>query len=144
MMFPSHDQVVHPKPYNKNRYYFLTINPVEISVSKFMQIIQKVMKKKWITSYKYTIEFRDPNGRGIHMHSIIEHNNKRIYNAKKEIYNTVKSIVGNVKHVNLQRIKSQTEYDNVTNYITKNKPQDIILRQKYNIRQLYIGGGITS
>lgn len=146
-------------------HYFITIRPKEntIKLEEFLKIVRRIFVKKWIKNYVYVIEQtginEDELGKGIHIHMIIERNDKKPHELIREIKNTVKTI-GEVDNHNFLDIKgiynNENDLRNRLNYILGDKKStegnqkdlkqkmDIIFRQKAGIEPYYFFGEFFS
>lgn len=104
------------------KYIFLTVNPEPtISLKMFRDIIEKVVKKKWMLNYIYVIEQRgntpDEMGRGFHCHFLIDVENKKHSEAIRELKNTFKKVCDvsysscfNIKNIKEEHLKRVIKY----------------------------------
>lgn len=114
----------------KHKIYLITINPREdIIEPEFIERIKKSVKKKWITYYKWCIEWRD-KAEGMHCHILVHSNGKRISECRREFYNTFKHMVGNKLHVN---IRYGTRPDSYSQYIEGIKGGKSKPNHKYDV-----------
>jgi hypothetical protein len=136
----------------KDQYYFITICPYEdLEFSKFLKVMDKVLKKKWFQRYIYVYEQRQhEDGKqyfGMHTHIIVQRSgttNKS--EAIREIFSTCKSIVGSKQSIDVKLLKTQHDLDVRLNYILgkkadplKQKKQEIdkLFRQDNNLQPFY-------
>jgi len=136
-----------------SKYIFLTINPnSQIILTDFINKINKMMSKKWITNYLYVYEQRGETleelGKGFHFHLILEKPKTKPYNhLVRELANSANSVcdTSNFHFFNLKSI-SEEECQRKILYITaskadvekhKKQEMDIIFRQKFNLKSFY-------
>lgn len=135
----------------ENKYYFITICPYDdIELSKLVKVMDKIVKKRWFTSYVYVYEQRQSEQgkpyHGIHTHIIVDKGSIKKSEAIREVYNTCKDIVGSKQSVDVKIL--ETEYDLSTrlNYIlgtksTQEKQEkqniDKIFREENNLQDFY-------
>lgn len=83
------------KKYKKKdpTYFFITINPIECTISDLTNIINIIMKRKFVNIYCYTFEQRGTTltdiGKGKHIHLIIDKTIAKS-DAIKYIHNSIK------------------------------------------------------
>jgi len=136
-----------------SKYVFLTINPNQyITLTDFINKINKLMSKKWITNYLYVLEQRGETvlelGKGFHFHLILEKPTTKPYaHMLRELANSANSVcdTSNFHFFNLKSI-SQEECERKIVYITGRKADeakhlkqdmDILWRQQNNIKSFY-------
>lgn len=136
-----------------SKYVFITINPNQyITLLDFINKINKMMSKKWITNYLYVYEQRGENlselGKGFHFHCILEKPKTKSYNHMiRELSNSANSVcdTSNFHFFNIKSI-SEEECQRKIKYITGRKADDtkhlkqdmdIIFRQNHNILSYY-------
>jgi len=136
------------------QYYFITICPYEDTpISVLTKIMDKVLKKKWITKYIYVYEQRqgqnDKPFTGIHTHIIVKRDGIAKSDVIREVYNTSKSICGSKQSIDVKLLKTRRDLLVHINYIlgtksTKDKQDkqliDKIFREKNNLKSYYIAG----
>jgi hypothetical protein len=83
----------------KSKYYWICVNPntATVPLKMFMDKMEKMMSKKWITNYLYVFEQRGEDegeaGKGYHFHAIIEKpHNKGYTHIFREISNSVNAV----------------------------------------------------
>jgi len=120
------------KTVKKYKYVFVVINPKKlVTIQELQKKVNKVISKKWLTSYIYSYEQRSTNikemGKGIHINLLIElTKDKSPYSVKDDVYKTFKLYVGNRKHVCIRYSNNPT---NFINYILGYKKGDDKLKQ---------------
>jgi len=136
-----------------SKYIFITINPSAfITLENFINKINKLMSKKWITNYLYVYEqrgeFIEELGKGFHYHCILEKPKTKCYNhIVRELANSAKDLcdTSNFHFFNVKSI-SEEECNRKIQYITGRKADtnkhikqdnDIIWRQQQNIKSFY-------
>lgn len=135
----------------ENKYYFITICPYDdIELSKLVKVMDKMVKKRWFTSYVYVYEQRQSEEgkpyHGIHTHIIVDKGTVKKAEVIREVYNTCKDIVGSKQSVDVKIL--ETEYDLSTrlNYILGSKADvekqqkqviDKIFREENNLQSFY-------
>lgn len=138
----------------KNQYYFITICPYEdTSILSLIKVMDKVLKKKWITKYLYVYEQRqdqyDKPFFGIHTHIIVERTGIAKSDVIREVFNTAKSICGSKQSIDVKLLKTRRDLLVHINYILgtkstsdKQKKQiiDKIFREKNNLKSHYLLG----
>lgn len=125
------------------KYILFTINFYEgIEMDLVFKKIHKALKKVWILSYMWCMEWRDLD-RGMHCHIRCHiRPGKKAYDCKREMYSTFKDCVGNVQHVNYRASNIE---DAFIPYIKglkngKNKDTHVLdtkMRKKYNLKDVY-------
>lgn len=136
--------------YKKTKYKYMmaTINfkpgiELEMAIKK----INKCLKKKWIVSWYWCMEWRSID-MGMHCHIRIETDGKKnCYQCKREVYNTFKNLVGNKKHVRLDYGIRKDSFINYVKGIKLGKPKSTseinkIMRLKFNLINFYNGRNI--
>lgn len=81
----------------KSDFLFITINPYEnFDFRKFIEIIEKSVKKPWIKKYMYVIEQRgeteDELGKGFHTHMLIDKGSFAFSTARREFLSSFKRV----------------------------------------------------
>ena len=124
---------------------FITISPPKDKDLQYLQnIIQKILKKKWVTDYVYNIEYYTDNPH-LHSHMMLRLEDKPCHAGSKEIKQTclLENYKANVKVV---YVKDQTHYTNVMHYIMGDKvdedklkfvKEDDEWRKKNNLQKYY-------
>jgi len=135
------------------KYIFLTINPnPQITLLDFINKINKMMSKKWITNYLYVYEQRGESlgeiGKGFHFHLILEKPKTKKYSEMlRELSNSANAVCDSSSY-NFFNIKSISEEEKERKivYITGRKADetkhlkqdmDIIWRQQNNLLSHY-------
>lgn len=135
----------------QNKYYFITICPYDdIEISSLVKVMDKIIKKRWFTSYVYVYEQRqseeDKPYHGIHTHIIVEKGTVKKSEVIREVYNTSKDIVGSKQSIDVKILETDNDLKTRINYIigqksTLEKQQkqkiDILFRQKNNLQNYY-------
>lgn len=109
-------------------YIFITVNPnATCSLQDFSNLINKMLLKKWLTSYIYVIEQRgqteEDMGKGFHMHLVItKPEGKSAAHCIREIGSTFKKIcdISNFHCYNTKSI-SEEEYQRKLKYMLGEK-----------------------
>ncbi|AXQ66250.1 MAG: putative replication initiation protein [Cressdnaviricota sp.] len=86
-------------------------------------VIQKLLTKKWITTYVYTYEQRSETSehyKGFHCHILLYRKDKSNSQMMKEIRNTCKHIcdISNTHILNFRNLKTDADVEKAYNYIT--------------------------
>lgn len=77
----------------------------EVPYAQLSKSVDKLVTKKWITSYAYAYEFRkaDQQNCGLHVHIALPRGTKRPSEADREIRNTFKHLVGDsARHIDVK------------------------------------------
>lgn len=136
-----------------SKYVFITINPnAFITLLDFINKINKMMAKKWITNYLYVYEQRGEHlgelGKGFHFHLILQKPKTKSYaHMLRELSNSANSVCdsSNFHFFNIKSI-SEEECQRKIIYITGSKADaskhlkqemDIIWRQNNNLKSFY-------
>lgn len=133
------------------QYFFITICPYEdVDIESLKKVVEKCVKKKWMTSYIYVYEQRQTEIGlpyfGIHSHMIVKRGTIAKSDVIREIYNTSKSICGSKQSIDVKLLKNDEDLKVRLNYIlgeksTKEKRQrqeiDKIFRQNNNLLSYY-------
>jgi len=136
-----------------SKYIFITINPnAQITLLDFINKVDKMMGKKWITNYLYVYEQRGETeaelGKGFHFHCILEKPKGKPYSHMiRELSNSANSVcdTSNFHFFNIKSI-SEEECQRKIIYITGRKADeakhlkqqmDIVWRQKHNLLSFY-------
>lgn len=136
-----------------SKYIFITINPnAYITLQDFINKINKLMSKKWISNYLYVYEQRGETpvelGKGFHFHCILEKPKTKCYNhIIRELANSANAVcdTSNFHFFNIKSI-SEEECHRKIIYITgakadiekhKKQDMDILWRQQQNIKSFY-------
>lgn len=98
-----------------SKYIFLTINRnAQIGLLDFINKINKMMSKKWITDYLYVYEQRGENeaetGKGFHFHLILKKPKTKKYSEMiRELSNSANSVcdTSNFHFFNLKSISEE-------------------------------------
>lgn len=104
--------------------YFVTINPIDgIDTKEFVTKISSIVQWKWVDKYYYVFEQRSEElnvFKGLHAHMYLsgDINKARVH---KTISDSVKRFIGNPLHVNVKQLKTDTDVDNVINYMNGSK-----------------------
>lgn len=136
-------------------YIFITINPYDhIDIYQFIKVVQKLITKKWIKEYLYTIEQRgeviETAGFRPHCHMILYRKGKNYSEIVREFRSSLKKICNteNSHILNFEVVKVGT-IDRVINYALGNKKDeykhvkvemDKIFREKIGIKEFYNNG----
>jgi hypothetical protein len=105
----------------------ITINPyLHIKMSELKAVIEKLISKKWITTYTYCYEQRSEDSneyKGFHCHLLIHRKDKTQCHLIREIRNTVKNIcdTSNTHILNFRNLKTDDDVRKAYNYITGEK-----------------------
>lgn len=109
-------------------YLWLTVNPSpETNLSTFIQIVQKMLQKKWIQSYVYVYEQRGQSeeelGKGFHLHAIIKKpEDKSPAHCIRELASTFKKVCDTSNyHLFYTKWIGQEEYIRKLEYILGQK-----------------------
>lgn len=85
---------------------WVTVNvKPEVPYAQLSKSVDKLVTKKWITSYAYAYEFRkaDQQNCGLHVHIALPRGTKRPSEADREIRNTFKHLVGDsARHIDVK------------------------------------------
>lgn len=136
-----------------SKYIFITINPnAQITLLDFINKVDKMMGKKWITNYLYVYEQRGETeaelGKGFHFHLILEKPKGKPYSHMiRELSNSANSVcdTSNFHFFNIKSI-SEEECQRKIIYLTgakadslkhKKQEMDIIWRQQQNLLSFY-------
>ena len=136
-----------------SKYVFITINPnAFITLLDFINKIDKMMSKKWITNYLYVYEQRGESltdlGKGFHFHCILEKPKTKAYaHMIRELSNSANSVcdTSNFHFFNIKSI-SEEECQRKIIYLIGAKADeakhlkqsmDIVWRKKENILSHY-------
>jgi len=137
-----------------SKYYWICVNPntAIVPLSMFVNKMEKMMSKKWITNYLYVYEQRGEDegeaGKGYHFHAIIEKpSNKSYTHIFREISNSVNAVCdsSNFNYFVFSAI-SEEEKERKIVYITGRKADaskwakqdmDIIWRKKVGLKSHY-------
>lgn len=88
------------------KWCLVTLNPREdVTIDQLLKIVEKIVDKKWIKMGVGNVEWRDENGKGMHMHikiTKIDDVTKNFSSVRTEIYNTCQHILGNKQHLNIR------------------------------------------
>ena len=132
---------------------FITINPnAQITLLDFINKINKMMSKKWITNYLYVYEQRGETeaelGKGFHFHCILEKPKTKAYSHMiAELSNSANSVcdTSNFHFFNIKSISEEEKKIKIA-YITATKADpakylkqqmDVIWREKNNLKKYY-------
>lgn len=138
---------------NNSKYIFITINPNDrITLLEFINKMNKMMSKKWITNYLFVYEQRGENlselGKGFHFHLILEKpKTKKYCEMLRELSNSANTVcdTSNYHFFNVKSI-SEEEKDRKIVYITGAKADeskhlkqsmDIVWREKNKLKSFY-------
>lgn len=138
---------------NNSKYIFITINPNDrITLLEFINKMNKMMSKKWITNYLFVFEQRGETpaelGKGFHFHCILEKpKNKKYCEMIRELSNSANTVcdTSNYHFFNVKSI-SEEEKDRKIIYITGTKADeakhlkqsmDIVWREKNKLKSFY-------
>lgn len=135
----------------ENKYYFITICPYDdIELSKLVKVMDKMVKKRWFTSYVYVYEQRQSEQgkpyHGIHTHIIVDKGSVKKSEVIREVYNTCKDIVGSKQSVDVKILETDYDLSVRLNYIlgtksTQEKQEkqsiDKIFREENNLQEFY-------
>lgn len=136
-----------------SKYIFLTVNPnAYITLVDFINKINKMMSKKWITNYLYVLEQRGETlaelGKGFHFHAIIEKPKTKSYtHMVRELSNSANAVcdTSNFHFFNIKSI-SEEECQRKIIYLTGRKADeakhlkqemDIVWRHNNNLLSFY-------
>jgi len=136
-----------------SKYVFLTINPnAYITLTDFINKMNKLMSKIWITNYLYVFEQRGETladlGKGFHFHLILEKPKGKPYSHLiRELSNSANTVcdTSNFHFFNLKSI-SEEECQRKIIYITGRKADaqkhlkqdmDIVWRKQNNLLSFY-------
>lgn len=155
-------------------YIFININPREdVPLDMTMQVMQKVLKKKWLKDAIYVIEQRGKDlselMKGKHIHLLIHRNGKSYYECCREIANTVQHICDVESGRASGWHKGAYECQKTTNKFVKNRltymlgnkatikkktkeynfkdvkqEMDRVMRQRLNLQDFYSKGNIDT
>lgn len=131
----------------------ITINPyLHTKMNELKLVIEKLVSKKWITTYTYTYEQRSETNeeyKGFHCHLLLYR--KDIPNSQmyREVRNTCKHIcdTSNTHILNFRNLKTDDDVKKAYNYITGQKADvnkhikqmiDKEFRQFYYLKSYYI------
>lgn len=137
-------------------YIWLCVNPSQtLTLCEFKKMIDKMVTKKWLTSYVYVLEQRgmteEELGKGFHLHAIIKKpDDKKPSHCIRELSNTFKKAcdVSNFhffqtkfideaeKERKLEYILGQKEYTDENRKDLK-QIMDKVWRQKFNIQPYF-------
>lgn len=117
---------------SKNR---ITHNHITISFPKefkHFDIMEKVVKKKWMFEWMYTWEFTDSDGNFSHPHvHLVCRKTKPKSQIIREIASTTKL---DANYIDVQEYK-KSEYD--PSYIFKNRESDVAIRRQHYLKDKY-------
>lgn len=105
----------------------ITINPyLHIKMSEFKLVVEKLISKKWITTYTYTYEQRSETNeqyKGFHCHLLLYRKDKCNSSMYREIRNTCKAIcdTSNTHILNFRHLRTDEDVKKAYNYITAQK-----------------------
>lgn len=108
----------------------ITINPyLHIKMTELKLVIEKLLSKKWITTYTYTYEQRSETSeqyKGFHCHLLLYRKDKPNSAMYREIRNTCKSIcdTSNTHILNFRNLKTDDDVKKAYNYITGAKADE--------------------
>jgi hypothetical protein len=108
----------------------ITINPyLHIKMTELKLVVEKIVSKKWITTYTYTYEQRSETNeqyKGFHCHLLIYRKDKSNSQMFREIRNTCKSIcdTSNTHILNFRNLKTDEDVSKAYNYITGSKADE--------------------
>lgn len=140
-----------------SNFIFVTVNPnPQITLLDFINKMNKLMSKKWITNYLYVFEQRGENlaeiGKGFHFHLILQKPKTKAYtHIYRELGNSANSVCdsSNFNFFNCKAISNEEKERKII-YLTGRKADsskwlkqdmDIIFRQKNNL-QIHYNVGI--
>lgn len=137
----------------KDYYGFFTFNfKPSITLSQVQNFISKLLSKKWLDEWYYTIEQRGENldelGKGIHIHFLFKrnkkpsHTNREIYNTFKKYTDTPEQIIYNTafKYYPKKFLNDKLDYMTGKKW-DEDKLQKVIMdkefREKNNLNIIY-------
>lgn len=107
-------------------WLLLTVNPREgVSLSDFVQKVEKAVKKKWIQQVHWVFEQRSETSdyRGMHAHILYRHQNKKLSEMRREFMSTFHTIcdVQNPKILNFQMVPGEEDFKRMVQYLRGEK-----------------------
>lgn len=108
----------------------ITINPyLHTKMNELKLVIEKLVSKKWITTYTYAYEQRSETNeqyKGFHCHLLLYRKDKPNSSMYREIRNTCKNIcdTSNTHILNFRNLKTDDDVRKAYNYITGVKADD--------------------
>lgn len=108
----------------KTDWTLITINPyLHTKMSELKAVVEKIVSKKWITTYAYTYEQRSESNdeyKGFHCHLLLYRQEKSNSHLIREIRNTCKNIcdISNTHILNFRNLKGEDDVKKAYNYIT--------------------------
>lgn len=142
---------------SQNYYVFVTFNFKEdITIQDASTFIDKIISKDWINQYAYCYEQRgellENVGKGLHMHMLIQRDNKKPCQVIRELYSTFKKYTGysleqfkNPKNRNVCFIPYSWGKDKIA-YMSGEKDDeekqlkivmDKVMRERNNLERIY-------
>lgn len=128
--FNQYKELLSSQSQKDKEYYFITICPYpDLELFKLVNVMEKVLKKKWMKKYLYVYEQRQhESGKpyfGIHTHILVERDGIAKSDVIREVYNTCKGICGSKQSIDVKLISTLKDLQTRLNYLLGTKATEL-------------------